>query len=466
MTDARPGRHTPAWLMAICMIAALSPVRGEGMSLTLSQAERTATERNYGVRLRQLDLRTAKWDMYQAIGGYLPSANYSLDYLRLDPETALSANFMTQQFTGGGDTALPPIVLSDEQKARMGFVYEDSWKHAFTFSQPITNGGIEFFSIAIARNARQAASLLSEAERQSAIYAIRRAYFDAVAAREFTELTEEQLEWTRANHAKAKVRYEVGTVPITDLLQWEADVAQREGELLEALAAQRTGLLMLYQTMGADLAQADTATTLEPFEQFEQWYDRGMQPTDGTVDSNLAFQAQQTSTRIAKNSTGIAIGQMLPKLNAFASYGWPSWDEIRPPNDTRSWTVGVNASVPLFAGFRNAAGYKKSSTEYQAARVAEEQTESMLQVDLERIAAFYRAAYGKVVAARKQTSLMDRQLEIMQKRYETGLVDQTQLTLVELNTRSARLRYISTLFECLLLETEYRNATGQLEVSQ
>ena len=92
--------------------------------------------------------------------------------------------------------------------------------------------------------------------------------------------------------------------------------------------------------------------------------------------------------------------------------------------------------------------------------------ESQFKVNLERIKLFYKASYEAVTAAKKQQELMEKQLDIMQKRYDGGLVNQSQLLEVSLGEKMARIGYIHKLFECLLYEAEYLKNVGKLEVTQ
>ncbi len=432
--------------------------------LTLAEAEHAAVTTGFAVRAAHFAQRSAEWGLWNAAGGYLPTASFSSTYMRMDKETVEGANFLTDMFSALGPAA---PVITDQQQARSGFgVYEESWKHSFTFGQSLSNGGAEVFGIAMARHARTAAELQSEAARQQAIYDTRKAYLDALAARERTALSVQTLAWVTENLATARIRHEAGTVPVTDVLQWEAEAAAKEGDVLQAQAFEHFALLTLFQAMGTPVSRADTTVQLQPFDHFEQWYRRGPAAVDGTPDSNPVLRSVQEFTTVARIGKRMAAGRLAPGLNAFASYGWPSWKEFVPPGSTESWTVGLSATVPLFNGTRTVSGYEQALNDYRAAVVDEQNTTNRLAVNLERVRSFYRAAFGSVDAAKRQHGLMEKQLEIMQQRYEAGMVNQSQLLEVELGMRSARMGYIQALVDCLLLETEYRLATGSLETQQ
>ncbi len=484
----------------VILVSAVLVGAAQAEVLTLAQAEDAAVTTGFTARSQHFNERAKEWEKWNAVANYLPRISYSLTYLRLDEESveaaALANRSMFEQFgayardiainesridslesSTYGFSTVPDTAYgiyaqgdvqgqTDADAARSPFaVHERSWTHEFTLNQPITNGGVEVVAIGIARHMKRAIEYEQDAVRQQAIYEARKAYFEALSTREFTAVTERTVEWTRGNLEKARVRHEQGVVPITDVLQWQADLAAGESDLLMARARERTALLVLHQAMGITIDKADTAIQLQPLQVYEAWYNQGPVAVSDSIGENPSLLAVREYTSAAKGSNRVAVTQMMPKLNAFLSYGWPAWDEFLPPEDSRSWSFGVTASVPLFSGFRNATNYRKTKYEHMKAVVDEQQLANQLAVNLDRIASFYRASYHKVAAAMRQRDLMQRQLEIMQQRYDSGLVNQSQLLEVELGARQAQLGYISALFDCLLLEAEYRMNVGNLEVA-
>jgi outer membrane protein TolC len=432
--------------------------------LTLGDAEHAAVTTGYDMRAQYFGERAKEWEKWNAVASYLPTVGYKATYVRMDPESYDAARAILESMgqMGGGGMPLTPAEMARSPFA----MYERSLKHEFEINQPITNGGMEVVAIGIARNTKRAVELLLEAARQEVLYNTRKAYFDALAAAERAQVADQALSWNRQNLAKAQVRHEAGAIPYTDVLQWEAAVAEKEGELLQARAVERFMLLSLFQAMGVPVDRADTTVNLQPLQVFEAWYDRGPAETDGSVETNPTLLSVRAYTEVSRRAKQIALGQMLPSLNAFVNYGWPAYDSILPPENTRGWTAGFVASVPIFKGFQGVTNYRKVKYEHDKTVTEEQRTANQFAVNLDRIAAFYKAAYGKVAASRKQNALMEKQLTIMQQRYDAGLVNQSQLLEVELGARQTRIGYIQALFDCLLLDAEYKQNIGQLEVSQ
>jgi outer membrane protein TolC len=431
--------------------------------LTLSDAELKASTTGYEVRAGHFEERVREWEKRGAVAGYLPTVDYTLGYMRMDDETVGRANSAYDMFTSGSPLLPPGVELDIENPNPL---YTRSFSHQLSVSQPIVNGGLEIIAIDMARRTERAAEFGLEAVRQDAIYAARRAYFDAISAAQRSAVAEQALSWARASLVKARVREQAGTVPVTDVLQWEADVAQKESDLMQARAMQRYTLLSLFEAMGVAVSKADTSVSLQPITVFERWYAKGQAALDGSAEMSPRLQSVKAYTEVAEGAKRIAIARFLPKVNAYYSYSWPAWDKLRPNTERDGWTAGVTANIPVFGGLRNATGYRTAQYEYMKTVVNEQQLENQLALALERVSLFYEAAFGGVGSARKQTELMEKQLEIMEKRYDGGLVNQSQLLEVELGLRQALIGYINKLFECLLLEAEYLSIVGKLEVAQ
>jgi len=424
-------------------------------TLTLGDVERRAVTQAFEARAQHFEERSKAWAKRRAIAEYMPSVRYTTTYLRMYEKTVEEAN---RAF----ESMFPPSVPMPRNPNRL---YEDSFSHEISVNQPITNGGAEIISIRMAELGKKAAQLQQEAVKQEVIYSARKAYFDALAAAERTAVARQSLAWSKQNLERSRTRHEAGAVPYTDLLQWEAEVVQKESDLVAAEALERSALLALFQAMGYAPHEADTSIELLPLETFEQWYQKGPASMVGSVEGSPQLQAIRTLTKVAKELRNLALSGFLPKVNVFYAYSWQAWDKLKPQDYGKGWTAGVVLDIPLFAGTRNSANYRESQYNYLKGLVEERRVHNQFEVNLERIALMYGAAYQAVKAAHKQHELMDKQLAIMQKRYDGGQVNQSQLLEVALGVEQTRIGYIQKLLECLLLEAEQLRATGKLEVT-
>ncbi|MBD3343996.1 MAG: hypothetical protein GF401_02925 [Chitinivibrionales bacterium] len=457
-------------IMFLAVSACIAVPNAQAELITLTDAESRASSISYEMRSQHFEEQAREWEKRNAVSNYLPSLDYGLNYTQMDQDMVDASNAMFESFEGMSDIFSGTGIEAEEIDYESSKMHVTTVSHEFTVNQPITNGGAEIIAINIAKHTKSAIEFQQEALRQEVIYNARKAYFDVLAAREMTIVTHQDYSWATQNLAKAQTRYEGGAVPKTDILQWEAEVAEKESALLQALAVEKIAVYSLYSTMGVPVEKADTSITLQPLQVFEQWYVRGPVEAEGTVENNPQFKAIESHTRAALGYKRIAASSFFPKINAFGSYSWPYYlsdnDDLVLQEERKGWTAGVSLSVPIFGGFRNSTNYRKSSYEYMKALVDKEHSANQFELNLKRIHYFYQASYKSVAAAKKQHELMAKNLEIMQARYDGGLVNQSQLLEVAVGARMARIGYIQKLFECLLLESEYQKTVGKLEVYQ
>lgn len=427
--------------------------------LTLKEVEQKALDQSFAMQAQRSEERSKEWEKWNTVAGYMPSADYTLTYMQMDATTVENANSGFDFINQGLPPGTPPLENYNE-------LYEKSFAHEIKVTQPIFNGGAEVVAISIARHTKKAIELQEKSAEQDAVYNARKAYFDAITAAEWAKISEQSLVWAKQNLVRSRAKQAAGSVPITDVMQWEAEVLQKESDVLQARAIRQTAMLGLYAAMGMTVSQGDRDAELEGLGVFEKWYRKGQMPTNAQAAQGPQYQSLQSYTKAAKGYRNLSVSAFLPKVNAFYQYSWPAWDKFEPRDDRKGWTAGVIATVPLFSGFRNSTGVKKAGYQYHKAVVQEQETLNGLEMNFERIALMYRASYKSVEASRKQSELMEKQMRIMQKRYDGGLVSQSQLLEVALGAQQTRLAYVQKLFECLLLESEYRKNAGQLEVTQ
>lgn len=442
--------------LLIALVLGLYGMVSGGM-LTLSEAEHKAITCSYEMRAAYADEQAKEWEKLNAASSYMPSVAYSGSFNRMDRNALI--NYMGSQMPGMTGGMGTEGLSSGAFPSKMTTV-----NHSITLSQPISNGGGEIFALRIARETKKAIELQLKESELNAIYNTRKAYFDCIIAMEQQEAAKDDLSWTQQNLNKAKIRHQGGGVPLTDVLQWESDVARKENNLAVAYDSYRTSLLNLLHSFGMTAEKLDTSLELQSYEMFESWYAKGCAQMTISIDSNLQLQALKHYTKVADESKKIAISKYLPNLNAFVTANWPMAEDLVPEGNT-GWMVGMSLDLTLFSGFRNGTNFRKVNYEYQKTVIDEQKIINQLKVNLERIKMFYKTAYDGVLAARIQRNLMDKQLQLMQERYDGGLVNQSELLEVALSLRMARVGYIQKLLECLLLESEYLRNIGKLEVA-
>lgn len=452
-----------------------SPGDGDSI-LTLREAESRAVSQGFDVRGSEKQYDSRRWAYWQAVTGYLPRISFNSQYIRLGG-TVSGFGSPTTTFPGGGgglSRALQPPEAPqqpgdqapDDQFGQPEDL-ENFFLHDLTVRQPIFNGGSQIVGIKIAKTSREAAKVQIEAARQEAIFQTRDAYLSTVSAKARLQTAQRSLQFSIQNLQSAKIRQQSGVVPITEVLRWEAEVAQNQAAIAQAKTGIDASRYALFSSMGIMLDTLSTTFELLSFDHFAGICSSLSVDTvvEAAVEDNPSYLALQKSTRIALLQKYSAITGYMPSLNGFFTLQWQSAQEFWPEQDP-GWYLGLTMNIPVFQGFSNTAQYFRAATEYERSVISENQAHNRFITAARTAARNFLGARQQLEAAQRRRELMEETLDIMQTRYESGVAGQTELLEVALSTEQASLAYIDALFSCLRTHAQYLLNIGQLEVSR
>lgn len=320
------------------------------------------------------------------------------------------------------------------------------------------------------RELDQGAGYDLEAANDELITRTSAAYFDVLVAIETLAAAVAAEEALQKQYDFADRRLEVGLAPITDVHEARAQFDSARANVLLA----RNALEDAYQALAEITGQPLRELRALP-EDFQPTL-----PTDGGVEEwvatafaqNPTLRAAEYDTRAAAHGVTAARAQHLPRITLGADYGNSSaWGDLRTGGvdpalrDSEGYGVGLNLTVPLFAGGAIRSGVREAIARRD---ISEEQLEATRR-SLERST---RAAYNAVVAgvseveARRQAVISARSAyEASQVGLEVGtrtvvdvLINQQNLFNAESDLALARYRFLQS--RLLLAQ-----AAGTLDIS-
>jgi len=227
-----------------------------------------------------------------------------------------------------------------------------TWNWAFQLTQPLIRAPNLYAYRESVSLVDQALAQYHQAE-QDLILRVTQAYFDVLVALESIDVVQAQLKAAEEQLAVAKRGYESGANAITDMHEAKsrADLARAQHiAAVNELNAKRAELEKLIGQPAQALNKLRPAITVPK-----------LQPEDGRAweeqarDNNPAVQESKAGLLAAQNAVSKNRAEHLPTLDFVASHGrnYTSGNVSQPVNystDTRTNEVGVQFSLPLFAG--------------------------------------------------------------------------------------------------------------------
>lgn len=400
--NARAGalRGGLAGLLLVAVSGAAS-AQPQTQTVTLEEAIELSL-RNHPIAVAaetQVDQASAR--RLEALGTFLPSLTVNGIY-------ANSSNQRFDQSTGR--------LVSTSYMAQTQMGYD------------IFTAGRRLVGLRSARAGADAAdAALREARFETALQTTS-AYYQAAAAVELLGVARQRLERARQQQTFAATRLEVGTATRSDVLRAELEVGNAEVAVIDAESALRSARLSLGRQIG-------TGGEVEPAERELPEEIPALIAAD-----SLAGIAARTSPLVAAAAAN-EVALSADRLSAYTAYvpslrltGGLDWFSPTYPPENRSWSLRLQASLPVFNGFQREANVQRAEA---AERLAEARArDAVLNARAAAVDAAQQieSAGRRVVIARRAVELAQEDLRVQEERYQIG-----SATIVELQTSQVAL---------------------------
>ena len=468
-----------------------------GISLSLKDCIAKALENNLGLAVAVLTPQLRDISVSQAKEKYLPVFSLSFNandqqqasYSFLDAADVLTTSYnqyaadITQEIPGGGNFSIR-LNTSRYDTNRTGTTINPSYRAElrFNYTQPLLKN---FGMMASKRDIILAQTNLAISEKdlkrslQTTVYNVQQAYWNLVFSIENLKVSQQSLKLAQDLLEKNRRGVEVGTLAPIEIITAEAQVAQREADILAAEAAVRNNEDRLKQVinLAADTENADFLQIVpveEPNFQkidisLEQALTTALQNRPDLESSRLGIQNYELSMSYAKN-------QMLPGLNLNASYWSPGvsgnqliYDPENPwgppigeiPGGRedafkdvfgftfKNWSVGLTLDFPLNTVVSRAA-YAQARVNLEQARMQLKEQEQQIYTDLKIAVRAVETNFKRIQALKIARELAQRQLEAEEEKLKVGLTTNYFVLQYQRDLATARSQEIQAIIDYIL----------------
>ncbi|MCD8497887.1 MAG: TolC family outer membrane protein [Alphaproteobacteria bacterium] len=342
-------------------------------SVTIQDVLREVYVNNPSIRAARAELRATHELLPQAYAGFKPSV------------TALG-NVTSADVDGGANRKNSATTKDIELR----------------IDQPVYRGGRTTASIESANSAITAQTAILKSIEQDVLLAVVTAYMDVLRDRSLVELNQNNRRVISRQLQASTDRFEVGENTKTDVSQSEARLAEADANLISAQGNLQTSSAVFEQIAGF----------LPPPSLVTPAYDLSLPPS---LDDAVALAESDSPDvvsavyiqKAAESDVDNIFGELLPEVQAFASWG-RTYDPLSgTTNKQTEEALGVSAQVPLYeAGFVRSRIRQAKETANQnyleilaAKRQARQETVSSWQT-LKAAQAEIKARQAQVKAAR------------------------------------------------------------------
>lgn len=408
--------------------------------IDLEEARQIALQNNQQYLAAQDAYQSSKWNRIGALTNFLPSANLV-----------------------GSQTSRTPA---------MNQIYDEDHTRSFgvNLTQPIFTGGNIYHGYNIARSVQKIAELNQNNQRLETISKVEEKYFTVLEMQELFEIAQNQLKLAQDNLQIAKVQYEQDIISRADYLQFQADKANKESELIQSQT--------MYNLSSRDLKnflQIDEDVDPEPIE-FEAYEDIISHLTEKNADDlllkateiglkqNLPLQIVQMQTAIADKTVAMKYGNFLPKINLSYTQSYnKQWNETISASDVDyqdSKQLGISLSIPLFPLADSYAELSEAKYDRKVKQREEKSAKDNIELGLEQALLNIISSAKQVQASQISLSYTEEMYTEMEERFRNGLITATDLLNAELMLKSARMNRAKNFFNLMKAESKLMQQMG------
>jgi len=438
-----------------------TPLWSQERELTLEQSVEIAFENNPTFQKALKEVQKAKAGVVESYSAVLPQLNATAALQHAwEIQESTIPNFIKLMFPpeypGIGD--MPDFV-------KISFGLENTLTYGATFSQPLYLGGAGLAGIKMSKAAARAAQQNLEISREDLLFNTVSAFYGCLVANEVVKVQEEALQQTQENLDMVKKKYDAGAASKFDLMRAEVNVANTRPEAITARNNYKTALTRLKMVLALPM---DTEISVkgeliyEEDEYATQSIDHYQTMALKNRHDVLALQEQKA---ISKYGISVARSAFMPKLFFQTDYSYLGMrNDFNYSSDdmSRGFSSSVSLQLPLFTGLKNNKQYQKSKIDFKMMLDTEKQVKDGVSAEVEAVYNTFAEAKEKYVSASENVDLAEETFRLATMMYDEGTNTQLDVFTAQLGLTTARLNFLSSLYEYQLVRYALRKVTGNL----
>ena len=401
--------------------------------LTLEQAIDLSLNNSKEMKISEKNLDISKLNVSKAFKAALPSVTYTGAYTVGEHERKI-------------------LTQSEKNYANKKRGYTQNIK----LTQPLFTGGVVTAGI---KGAKAYENMASYSYLQSKIknrLDTIKIFSDIINAERNLEALKYSEGVLLKRYQKQEEQLKLRLITKPDILQTEYSIEDIRAQMINIKNVIDTNMEKLYIRTGISKSES---LNLVPFDIPNNFSEKINLNSDlkQAINESLSAKLAGEQVKVASATRMAAVGDLLPKVNAFASYGTGERTTFERSYKDGEWTGGIEVSWKVFS-------FGSDLDNYRVAKLQEEQEELKETSTKENIEINVRSAYLNVLSLEKQIASQSKALEaakvnfeLNQEKYDAGLISTVDYLDFENTYRQARIAYNKVLLDYYYAFETYRS---------
>jgi len=414
-------------LRALLLLLTVTTVNAYG--ITLTDAVRTALEKNNLIKAKREEVKEKIYDYKMAKARLLPKVELFSEYNKTtDPPYAIMNRMEVKKLD------MYNTNFNDPGKSQL-------FRTGLEVKLPIWMGGKLRTATSLAKKEVRATEEQLKKEENSVIYNVVKAYYSALTAKAFVETAELAVRDAERHLKDAETAYKAGIGIKSDVLRAKVYLERMEENLVKAKSNYSVALKALKLAIGEfpeGTINVDGDLTYRDFSfKLDDLIKTALKKRPELKEMNLRLLQSRDLEKMAK-------ADFLPQVGAFGQIF--AADDTAPWNkENSSWAVGIRASLNIFNGGEKFYRLRKSRIRELKVKEFREQVKKGIAFEVSKAYYDFVSAKKRVELSRAAIESAQETLRIVEKRYRNGLSTITELLDTQTALNRARSSYVSAL---------------------
>jgi len=412
---------------------------------TLENAIQEALKNNYQVKIKKEQVDEARFVKEQARADFFPKLSTNYSYTRLDEATVNPA------------TPIAPGFVIPERPLNT----EDNYQWSTSVRQPVFTGFALLSTYELTKLGIDRSEWELEQEKLNLVLAVKDAYFNIIRADDAVKVVRQEMEALESHLEVARNFYEVGIIPVNDLLKAEVELANAVQNLVRAQNSARNVRAFFNNVLARPTrlpVEVEDISAYQPLLfHFEGAMDKALLHRPEMKLVNIALLQADQQIRLARS-------RYYPEVSVFGDY-IKEGDEFDVSgsefHDNERWQAGALLTWTFWEWGKTKNAVRERMSEKLQLLETRENVRQNISLEIIQAGLELDQADKNIPTTRKAVEQAEENLRVTQERYKAQVTTTTEVLDAQALLTRARTNYYNALIDHHLAKARLQRAMGE-----
>ncbi len=254
--------------------------------------------------------------------------------------------------------------------------------------------------------------------------------------------------------------YSEGIITKNDLLKVQVKLNEAELNLLKVNNGLELSKMAMGQIIGKDYKDIGVLDTTKLYTSLPSF----SADNAGNIENRAEIEILKQNVNIAKSGVSVMRSRFMPDVSLVAGYSFlnPNPYKGMEQNFGGDWSIGVQASIPIFHWRERNHTLKAMKREAENASLKLEETRELIDLQINQVVFKYNEAKYKIELTKRSKEQAEENMNMSKDNFNEGILKLTDLLEAQVLWQKAYNEYINALIEAKMCESEFLKVTGEL----